>query len=95
MPLFDFRCRACGRQFEVLVRPSAADGQPPAACDDCGSADLERLPSTFASSSSESRRASADKQIARAAKRGREETVQLDREAEEHRMEDHGHGHSH
>ena len=38
MPLFDFRCRPCGAEFEALVRPP----QEPA-CPSCGSADLEKL----------------------------------------------------
>jgi len=40
MPLYDFRCRACGAQFEALVRP----GHEPV-CRACGATDLERLPS--------------------------------------------------
>ena len=42
MPLFDFRCRACGDAFEALVRPPAV---PP--CPACGSSELERLLSGF------------------------------------------------
>jgi len=42
MPLYDFRCKACGEEFEALVRPSHAP-----ACPSCASADLERLLSGF------------------------------------------------
>lgn len=42
MPLFDFRCRACGAEFEALVRPP----QEPA-CSSCGSADVEKLVTSF------------------------------------------------
>jgi putative FmdB family regulatory protein len=42
MPLYDFRCRGCGAEFEALVRPPA-----PAACPSCESRDLERLLSGF------------------------------------------------
>lgn len=42
MPLFDFRCRGCGEEFEALVRPPAVP-----ACPACGAADLERLLSGF------------------------------------------------
>lgn len=40
MPLYDFRCRRCGHEFEALVRPAH---EP--ACPSCGAADLERLTS--------------------------------------------------
>jgi putative FmdB family regulatory protein len=40
MPIYDFRCAACGAEFELLVRGAAAPE-----CPTCASADLERLPS--------------------------------------------------
>lgn len=43
MPLYEFACRGCGEQFEALVRT----GERPAACPMCGSADFERLLSSF------------------------------------------------
>ena len=91
MPLFDFRCRACGHTFEALVRINAAGGgfPPPAECPECGRPDLERMPSLFAATSAEKRRASADKKIRKDSKQGRIDTVQADREAEDHRREDH------
>jgi putative FmdB family regulatory protein len=42
MPLYDYRCKACGAEFEALVRPPAAP-----ACPTCASPDLERLLSGF------------------------------------------------
>lgn len=42
MPLFDFRCRACGEEFEALVR---APAEP--ACPSCGATGLDRLLSGF------------------------------------------------
>jgi putative FmdB family regulatory protein len=41
VPLYDFRCRACGATFEALVRPP----HPPT-CPSCAATDLERLLST-------------------------------------------------
>ena len=40
MPIYDYRCRGCGAEFEALVRASSAP-----ACPTCASADLARLPS--------------------------------------------------
>ena len=44
MPLYDFRCRGCGHEFEVLVR--SRDESP--ICSSCKGRDIERLLSTFA-----------------------------------------------
>jgi len=41
VPLYDFRCKACGAEFEALVRPPH---EP--ACPACASADLERVQSS-------------------------------------------------
>jgi putative FmdB family regulatory protein len=55
MPLYDFRCRACGHEFEALVRPR--EGDP--ACPSCNARDIERLLSTFALSYAEKTAAAA------------------------------------
>ena len=44
MPIYEYRCGSCAERFEELVRK--LDETPP--CPDCGSADVERLLSTFA-----------------------------------------------
>lgn len=85
MPLYDYRCRACGHTFEALVRNDIA----PTECEKCHAADLERLPSVFAASSSEKRQASADAKRHKAAAIGRQETMAEQREIEHHRKEDH------
>ena len=38
MPIFEYTCRACGREFEFIVRPGE-----PAACPSCSSQDLDKL----------------------------------------------------
>jgi len=43
LPLFEYHCRACSRRFETLVI-----GSERPVCAGCGSADLEKLVSTFA-----------------------------------------------
>lgn len=51
MPVYEYKCRACGHKFEQLVLPNSA----PATCPRCQSHDLERLLSLFAVSSDSSR----------------------------------------
>jgi putative FmdB family regulatory protein len=46
MPIYEYECRACGRQFELLVLA----GTTPA-CPDCHGVELDRLLSGFAVSS--------------------------------------------
>ena len=41
MPIFEYACRACGHQFEALVRASDTPQ-----CASCGSKDLEKKLST-------------------------------------------------
>ena len=52
MPLYDYSCKKCGHEFEVLVRPGSSD---PLACTACRSDDIERLLSGFAVSSEHTR----------------------------------------
>jgi putative FmdB family regulatory protein len=84
MPLYDFHCRACGHRFEALARH---DERP--ACRSCQGSDVERLPSTFAVSSEESRRKSATSARRKAAAVGRHERIAEERAIEQHRREDH------
>lgn len=44
MPIFEFRCQACGREFEKLV----FGGDPQVECDACGSSAVEKLMSACA-----------------------------------------------
>jgi putative FmdB family regulatory protein len=71
MPLFDFRCRQCGAEFEALVRTGH-----PAVCS-CGSADLAQLPSGFAVSSSTTRKAHLDA-VRQKGAQARKEKLQAD-----------------
>ena len=51
MPLFEYVCRACSHQFEILIRP----GAPTPSCAKCGGTDLEKLLSHVAMSSEATR----------------------------------------
>lgn len=50
MPLYEYRCRVCGKSFEMLRRMQDADRE--LECPDCESDEVERLLSTFATTSS-------------------------------------------
>lgn len=43
MPIYEYACSSCGREFEKLVRSDTV-----LACPDCGGDDLKKLLSTFA-----------------------------------------------
>jgi putative FmdB family regulatory protein len=86
VPLYDFHCRACGHDFEALVRPQDAGGP---VCPSCGGRDLERLLSTFAVSSPDRRSQAAAASVKKAATAAKRDNIQLEREAEHHRKEDH------
>jgi putative FmdB family regulatory protein len=51
MPIYDYRCRDCGRRFEYLLRSSS----PEAECPACASRDLEQLVSLCSMSSDSTR----------------------------------------
>ncbi len=81
MPIYEYRCRACGAAFEALVRPPT-----PPACPSCQSEDLERLSSLFAVNSDTTR--------AMAVKAGRRQLKQLEQDTAAQRrevIEKHGH----
>jgi len=48
MPLYEYRCLTCGKGFEMLRRMKDADDH--LECQECRSAEVERLLSTFATS---------------------------------------------
>lgn len=45
MPLYEYRCSACGKRSSALL-PSYSSADP--ACSHCGKSELKRLVSTFA-----------------------------------------------
>ena len=44
MPIFEYQCAACGREFETLMRHSS----PPPECPACNGTELRKKLSTFA-----------------------------------------------
>ncbi|HZU40069.1 MAG TPA: zinc ribbon domain-containing protein [Solirubrobacteraceae bacterium] len=85
MPLYDFRCRACGEAFEART---SIDGA--ATCPACGAPDAERLLSPFAGPftvgrrGGEARRSDADR---RAREEQRQEGFARQREERRQRGE--------
>jgi putative FmdB family regulatory protein len=75
MPLYEYQCRACGQQFEALVR----GGSTLPACPECQSQDLERLLSMFAVSSETTKN--------QALKDGRQRGMKVKREKDHAQME--------
>ena len=39
MPIFEYRCRACGKKFETIV----LGGEEPTACELCGAKKIDKL----------------------------------------------------
>ena len=85
--MYEFRCRTCETEFEVLVR-----GTDVPVCPSCGGRDLERLLSTFAVSSAERSRASlaAAQKRYRQSKNRQEKVRHQAEEMREHVQEDYG-----
>jgi len=55
MPIYEYRCRACDREFEVLVQ-----GSRKPVCPACGGKKLEKKLSVFAVSTTGETRSAAD-----------------------------------
>jgi putative FmdB family regulatory protein len=83
VPIYDYKCRTCGRQFEELVKL----GQTPD-CPSCGGRDLERLVSLPVVSTESSRRRSFKKARERASK-VHEEKKHAQAEYERNYIKDH------
>jgi putative FmdB family regulatory protein len=67
MPIWEYSCRACGQQFEALVR-----GSETPSCPACNSQDLNRLISVPAVKSESTRQLALQAAKKRDAKRGSE-----------------------
>ena len=47
MPIYNYRCKECGAEFDKMMRLSEADHTP--VCPECGSLDTRKQITTFAS----------------------------------------------
>jgi putative FmdB family regulatory protein len=89
MPLFEYRCRSCGHEFEKLVRPHVPETLN---CPECQSDSLERLLSAFAVDSEAGRQKNLAQGRAHAKRANRDKQVAEAEHIREHVM---GHDHSH
>ncbi len=80
MPLYDFRCPACGHVFEALVR-----GEEAVCCPACQAPGAERQLATFAVRSAERTEAAARKARRHAAAVARRENIAREEELARHR----------
>jgi putative FmdB family regulatory protein len=48
VPIYEFSCCSCGHRFQELVGSKSATDADGLRCPECGSGELERLPSSFA-----------------------------------------------
>lgn len=61
MPIFNYKCKACGIECELLVPRFDSEAE----CPKCGSADLEKLPSRFAAVLNKGPRSCANRDVCR------------------------------
>ena len=80
MPIYEYECRGCGHQFELVVLPHRS---PTPACPECESEALERLLSHFAVSSEGTRQNNLQEGRKRASKT-RKEQLHAEHEAMHH-----------
>ena len=85
MPLYDYECRKCGHEFEVLIRPGIAAPT----CSSCGSDELERLLSGFAVSSETYARAATSPAGRKFYAKDRKDQAMAQMEYEKHHREEH------
>lgn len=86
MPLYEYECKQCGQQFEVLVLPGRENRS---ACASCGSTELTQLLSSFAVSSDTTRKANLT------TAREKSKKVQVDKEMAEIEYIEHHHDPEH
>jgi len=83
MPLYEFRCGACGAEFETLVRGSQSPSCPACAC-----TTVDRLTSVFAVSSAQTRRSNLQSARRAAAQTTKDKAV-AEQEMARHHGDDH------
>ena len=83
MPIYEYKCRGCGNEFEALILPQSK-GAPK--CPSCQSQNLEQLLSGFVASSEE-----RSKAVRKAAQKKYERTELRDKKIAEREEAEHHH----
>ena len=86
MPIYEYKCRGCGNEFEALLMPKSKE---PPKCPSCQSEELEQLLSAFGVNSAE-----RSGQVWKAAQKKFEKTELRDKKVAERESIDH-HLHDH
>ena len=81
MPIYEYKCRKCGHEFEALLLPPAKKA---AACPECQGKELEQLLSGFVANSQDRSRAAFKKASKAAEKTIREQKIAQAEEAAHH-----------
>jgi putative FmdB family regulatory protein len=79
MPIYEYKCRVCGHEFETLVRASSTPN-----CPSCQSEDLERLLSVPAVTSAGIKKAALGAARKQLAQKQRRENIQRHEEERRH-----------
>jgi len=79
MPIYEYKCRVCGHQFETLVRAASTPN-----CPSCQSEDLERLLSVPVVTSAGMKKAALGAARKQAAQKRRGEETQRQEEERRH-----------
>jgi len=75
MPIYEYQCKGCGKQFEYLVLPSSSDPE----CPSCHKKDLQKLISLCAVSSEGTRQTHLKRE------RQKAKRINYDKQYEEHK----------
>lgn len=90
MPIYEYRCDACGREFERFIRPTSEPSNDTPGCPGCGSRALQQLLSSFAVNSAERRQLHRDQ-----GRKGAQKSLTEQRHAEMEAVVHHHREHEH
>ena len=90
MPIYEYRCDTCGREFERFIRPTSEPSPGTPDCPACGGRAVQQLLSSFAVNSAERRQLHRD-QGRKTAQKSLDEQRHAEMEAVVHHHREHEH----